>query len=75
MNEGKSPARRPAFWFRVSILAGNLLQLAGLAAGSWVLYMDARLEGAAVLRVALMLLGWLIIYICCHSLAHWWPRR
>lgn len=70
-DEAKGAARRPPFWMRVSIAGGNLMQLAGLVAGGWVLNMAAHLAGSTVLRVVLMLLGWLIIYICCHSLAHW----
>ncbi len=69
--EVKSPAPRPPFWVRLSIPAGNLLQVAGLAAGAGVIYLAAHAEVAGILRVMLMILGWLVIYICCHSLAHW----
>jgi hypothetical protein len=66
---------RPPFWMRLSIMAGNLLQLAGLAAGSGVLYLAVHWRAGTFMQVALMILGWLIIYICCHSLAHWLVGR
>jgi hypothetical protein len=66
---------RPPFWFKLSIWAANLLQLAGLVLGAWLLYLDARLPVAALWRVILMLVGWLIIYICCHASAHWLVGR
>src|ERR1700690_2661696 len=66
---------RPPFWLHLSVAAGNLLQLAGLAAGSWVMTLAAHLTIATPVRVALMILGWLLIYICCHSLGHWLVGR
>ncbi len=66
---------RPPFWMRLSITVGNLLQLTGLVAGSWLMYLAARPHAGTLLRVALMILGWLIIYICCHSLGHWLVGR
>lgn len=62
---------RPPFWMRMSIPMGNLLQLAGLVIGSWVMTLAAHLDVGTFLRVALMIIGYLIIYICCHSLGHW----
>jgi hypothetical protein len=62
---------RPPFWMRMSVAAGNFLQLTGLIAGSWVMWLAAHLNTSTLLRVILMILGWLIIYICCHSLGHW----
>ncbi len=62
---------RPPFWFRLSIAAGNLAQLAGLILGSGILYATAHLQAPDVVRVLLMLVGWFAIYVCCHALAHW----
>ena len=69
----KDPALppRPPFWFRLSIAAGNLAQLAGLILGSGLLYIAAHLQAPGAVRVMLMLVGWFAIYICCHAIAHW----
>jgi hypothetical protein len=66
---------RPPFWLTLSIPAGNLLQLAGLLLGALILYGDAHLAAPAALRVVLMLLGWFLIYIGCHSLGHYLVGR
>ncbi len=70
-----APPPRPPFWFRLSIVSANIIQLAGLSAGAMILYDDSRLQAADVVRIVLMLLGWLIIYICCHAIAHWLVGR
>lgn len=62
---------RPPFWFRLSILAGNALQLAGLFLGGALLFAAANLTSAGGLRVLLMLLGWFFIYIDCHAMGHY----
>ncbi len=66
-------ARRPLpqLWFRMSIVTGNIVQLMGLVIGAILLYLAAHLSVATVARVILMLLGWFVIYICCHAIAHW----
>ena len=69
--EAKSVPPRPPFWFKLSVLAGTLLQAAGVILGAWLMTVGAHLQAVVVLRLALMLLGWLLIYICCHSLGHW----
>jgi hypothetical protein len=65
------PPPRPPFWLRLSIPAGNALQLAGLVLGAALLYVDARLSIGPAVRVAVMLVGWLAIYVCFHALAHY----
>jgi hypothetical protein len=63
---------RPPFWLTLSIPAGNLIQVAGLLLGAAILYWDAHIPQApVVIRVLLMLVGFLLIYICCHSLGHY----
>jgi hypothetical protein len=54
----------------MSVTAGNLVQLAGLVVGALLLYLAAIIEAAGALRVVLMLVGFLIIYDCCHAIAH-----
>ncbi|HEX9012572.1 MAG TPA: hypothetical protein VF813_03615 [Anaerolineaceae bacterium] len=62
---------RPSFWFRLSVPAGNALQLAGQVLGWTLLFIDARTALSPAARVVLMLAGWLLIYITCHSLGHY----
>ena len=63
--------RRPPFWLRMSIPAGNLVQLSGLGLGSALLYLAAHTRLPRAVRVLLMLKGWGAIYVCCHAIAHW----
>ncbi len=69
--EPKALPARPPFWLRLSVPAGTLLQLAGVTLGAWLMTAGAHLQAALLLRLSLMLIGWLLIYICCHSLGHW----
>jgi hypothetical protein len=65
----------PPFWFRLSVTAGNLIQLAGLLVGAGLIYAAAHMQGADIVRILLMVLGWIVIYICCHAIAHWLVGR
>ena len=53
-----TPRRLPKLWFRLSETGGNIVQLAGLALGAVLLYLDAHIAIADGVRIALMLLGW-----------------
>src|SRR5690348_5767961 len=64
-------AARPPLWARVSIPAGNAIQLAGLALGAALLVVNAHLHAPAPARVVLMLVAWFAIYVCCHAIAHY----
>lgn len=75
MSARSAPPNRPPLWLRLSIPAGNAVQLAGLVLGAALLALDAQLHAAAPARVLLMLVGCLAIYICCHALAHWTVGR
>ncbi len=66
---------RPPFWFRLSIQAGNALQLAGLVLGWALLYIHGRFVLSAGVQVFLMLVGWFFIYITCHALGHYLVGR
>ncbi len=39
------------------------------------MYLAAHAQLSGILRVALTIVGWLIIYLCCHSLSHWFVGR
>lgn len=62
---------RPPFWVKLSVVQGNVLQVAGLVVGAGLLYMAAHNSLGALIAIVLMLLGWLVIYCCCHAIAHW----
>jgi hypothetical protein len=66
---------RPAFWFKLSIPAGNALQLAGQILGWALLVIAARFGLPAGLQVVFMLAGWFLIYITCHALGHYGVGR
>jgi hypothetical protein len=61
----------PKLWLRLSETQGNIVQLGGLILGAGLLYLAAHLMIASSVRVVLMLLGFVVIYICCHAIAHW----
>ena len=65
----------PKLWVRVSVATGNSLQLAGLVLGAGLLFLAAHLQASVAVRIVLMVLGWLVIYICCHAIAHWMVGR
>lgn len=71
MSSNTVAAPYPPFWTRLSVAAGNAIQVAGLLLGAALLYLDGRLRAASIIRVVLMIAGWLAIYICCHALAHY----
>jgi len=62
---------RPPFWVRMSVRQGNVWQLAGIGLGCLLLGIAPQLSGQGGLQVALMLLGWLAMYICSHAIAHY----
>ena len=55
----------------MSAAKGNLIQLASLVLGASLLYLAAHLQAAVPVRVALMLVGSVIIYDYCHAVFHW----
>src|SRR5437870_2377922 len=62
---------RPPFWFRMSVTVGNVVQIVGLLVGPALIYWAAHAHFNGVVRVVLMLLAWIVVYICCHSLGHY----
>ena len=59
---------------RLPIAAGNAIQIGGLIAAAVALGM-ARSAHSRTTAVLEMLLGWLLLYFCCHALAHWLVGR
>ena len=67
-----SVKRKP--WLRLSIAAGNMIQLAGLALGGWAL-LAASSTPSPLWAILEMGVGWICIYLCCHAIAHWLVGR
>jgi hypothetical protein len=55
----------------MSVTSGNLWQLVGMALGALLLYLAANFQAPEVVRIVLMLVGFLAIYDCCHAIFHW----
>jgi len=55
---------------RVSILAGNTLQIAGIAAACLALR-AARATQSKPTAVVAMISAWVLLYFFCHGIAHW----
>jgi hypothetical protein len=57
---------------RLSILAGNTVQLAGLAAAGAALALARSTPSIpAALAAGMMIAAWLLLYFFCHGIAHW----
>ena len=55
---------------RLSIVAGNLWQLAGLATAGLCLALARTSQSKPIAFVA-MLFAWVLLYFFCHGIAHW----
>ena len=69
MNESDLSPRRKIFG-RLSIVAGNSVQIAGLVA-AYLSLSAARSAHSIAAAVAAMVVGWVLLYFCCHAIAHW----
>jgi hypothetical protein len=72
----KEPSSAPGrkIFGRLPIAAGNAIQIGGLIAAAAAIGM-ARSAHSRTTAVFEMLLGWLLLYFCCHALAHWLVGR
>jgi hypothetical protein len=68
MNTSGLPTR--TIFRRLSIVAGNALQLAGLVAACAALAV-ARSSHSKPTAFAAMTAAWLLLYFFCHGIAHW----
>lgn len=71
----KPIAPRPALRKKLSITSGNAIQAAGLAAGAALLGAAATITGLGAARLAVTLLGFLVIYDCSHAIGHYLAGR
>jgi hypothetical protein len=69
MNASTPPPQRKIF-SRLSIVTGNTVQFAGLAAAGATLAL-ARSATAKRAAIAAMIAAWLLLYFFCHGIAHW----
>src|SRR3989440_9586348 len=69
MNESDLSPRRKIFG-RLSVVAGNSVQIAGLVA-AYLSLSAARSAHSIAAAVAAMVVGWVLLYFCCHAIAHW----
>lgn len=65
----------PRFWIKLPVLVGNLVQLAGLVAGALLIALAGAIRGSGWPSTVLLVLGILVIYLCCHAIAHWLVGR
>lgn len=62
---------RPPLWLVMPVAAGNLSQLIGIIIGAWFFNLAAVVMSPTSARMALMIVGWLLIYLYSHAIAHW----
>lgn len=62
-------AKRKIFG-RVSIIVGNAVQIAG-AVAAYLSLSEARSAHSTIGAVVAMVMGWVLLYFCCHAIAHW----
>jgi hypothetical protein len=55
---------------RLSIIVGNTVQIAGLVA-AYLALVAARSAHSVLVAVFAMVVGWVLLYFCCHAIAHW----
>jgi hypothetical protein len=59
---------------RASILAGNAVQIAGIAASGLALGI-ARSANSKPTAIVAMIFAWVLLYFFCHGIAHWAAGR
>src|SRR5256884_5808263 len=69
MNESDLSPRRKIFG-RLSVVGGNSVQIAGFVA-AYLSLPAARSAHSIAAAVAAMVVGWVLLYFCCHAIAHW----
>jgi hypothetical protein len=67
---GPTLSLRRKIFGRLSIIAGNAVQIAGLVA-AYLALAAARSSGSTAAAVVGMVVGWVLLYFCCHGIAHW----
>jgi hypothetical protein len=68
------PTAKRRVFARLSIAAGNALQIGGILGACFALTV-ARSAHSTVIAVAGMLLAWVLLYFSVHAIAHWLVGR
>ncbi len=68
-------AHRPPLWLKLPTAAGNAVQLIGLAIGAALTYAATAAHWPAVVRIVLMMAGWVALLWSSHAIAHWGVGR
>ncbi len=74
MNASNSPPQRKVFR-RLSIFAGNALQIAGVAAAFGALALARSRSESSAVAATMMIAAWILLYFFCHGIAHWTVGR
>src|SRR5713226_2812387 len=69
MNGSNLSPRRKIFG-RLSIIVGNAVQIAGVVA-AYLALAAARSTHSTTAAVVAMVVGWVLLYFCCHAIARW----
>lgn len=56
---------------RLSIVVGNIVQIAGIAAAFAALVLARSNSKLPILAAVMMIASWLLVYFFCHGIAHW----
>jgi hypothetical protein len=71
MNASSSLQQRKIFG-HLSIVVGNMLQVAGIAAACAALALARSAHPrSAAFAAAMLIAAWLLLYLFCHGIAHW----
>ena len=63
-----------AIFGRLSVVAGNILQLGGFGLACLALA-AARSSASRPIAIAAMISAWILLYFFCHGIAHWFVGR
>jgi hypothetical protein len=66
---------RPPFWAKLPVLAGNLLQLGGIAAGLLIIAAAASINNSPPASAAIAALGIVTTAFCSHAIGLWLAGR
>ena len=67
-NSTQFPPRK--IFGRLSIVIGNVVQIAGITAAYLALYL-ARSATSKTIAISAMVSAWILLYFFCHGIAHW----
>lgn len=71
---GPNPTSQRRLFGRISIADGNVLQTAGIAL-AFLSFAAACSAHSTVTAVVALVGGWVLLYFCCHAIAHWLVGR